>query len=388
MNIEIVKSDQCTGCFACASVCPKKCIKLSVDSEGFSVPQIEKDQCIECGKCVKSCPAYNEMELLDPIEVYAATGKNEKEIIRSSSGGAFYLFAKYIVTKEKGYVCGAILDEKLELEHCITDSIEGIIQMQGSKYIQSNIKDCIPRIIDLCKNGKKVLFCGTPCQVAAVKQVISKGKENLYTVDLVCHGVPSARKFSEYIKKAYGNTRYDEFSFRQRNRYVLTTFSYSWKGAKNRIFAFADPFFQAFLDGYNYRESCYSCRYAKSRRVGDITIADCANAKAYIDLTGKPVSTIAINTLQGKRIWDNVKESTEYVRADYEREVKMNKQLHASVERTKFRDSFYVDLQELSVEEMKLKYCPKQKFKEQVKHFLIWHIPAKIRYKIIKWIRR
>ncbi len=388
MNIEIVKKNQCTGCFACASVCPKNCINLSVDSEGFSVPKINTDQCIDCGKCVKICPAHNDVELLKPIEVYAATGKKQSEVIRSSSGGAFFLFAKHFIQREHGYVCGAILDENLELKHCITDRMDDVIKMQGSKYIQSDIKDCIPEIIDLCKNGKKVLFCGTPCQVIAIKQVLKNRADNLYTLDLICHGTPSARKFSQYIKRTYGKEYYNDFSFRQRNKYVLTTFSYFWKDAEKRVFAYEDPFFQAFLDGYNYRESCYSCKYAKSTRIGDITIGDCSNGREYKSLTGKPISTIAVNSLKGKEMWDDIKDVIEFVEANYEREVRMNKQLHESVRRISLRDDFYIDLQKLSIDELKMKYCHIQTFKDKLKQFLVWHIPANTRYKIIKLIRR
>lgn len=388
MNIEIVKKNQCTGCFACASVCPKNCMDLLVDEEGFSVPTINTAQCIDCGKCVRVCPAYNEVDLLKPVEVYAATARNQSEINRSSSGGAFFLLAKHFIEKEQGYVCGAILDENLELKHYITDKMEDVIKMQGSKYIQSDIKDCIPKIVDLCKNEKKVLFCGTPCQVIAVKQVLKNRDNNLYTLDLICHGTPSARKFSQYMKQAYGKGYYNDFSFRQRNKYVLTTFSYFWKEAKKRVFAYDDPFFQAFLDGHNYRESCYTCKYARSTRCGDITIGDCANARQYKSLTGKPISTIAVNSLKGKQMWEEIKGVTEFVEANYERESKMNKQLHESVTRSSLRDDFYNDLEKLSMDELRIKYCYTQTFKDKLKQFIIWHIPANIRYKIIKLIRR
>lgn len=388
MNIEIITDNKCTGCFACANVCPKKCISIRKNEEGFLFSKVNESECIDCGKCVKICPAHNEVKLSNPITVYAATGKNQEEIKNSSSGGAFFLFAQHIILEAHGYVCGAVLDGNLELRHIVTNNMNDVFRMQGSKYIQSDISECIPQIIKLCEADKKVLFCGTPCQVAALESVIKKNRDNLITLDLICHGVPSAKAFSKYIKKYYPDKEYDNFTFRQRNKFVLTVFAFLWTGNKKRIFAYEDPFFQAFLDGHNYRENCYSCRYAKAERAGDITIGDCANGKAYFDFIGKPISTIALNSKRGEWLWERTKDKMLYTGADYEKECKLNKQLHRPVKRTSLRDNFYTDLTKLSKQELDAKYCAELSLKEIIKQFLTWNIPAKIRYKIIRWVRR
>lgn len=391
MNVSAVSKRNCTGCSACVAVCPVKCISMKLDEEQFLYPQIDSSKCIECGKCLKCCPDAYPLELNENVVAYAATGHDMEDVKKSSSGGAFYLCAKYVIEELKGYVCGAVLDDNFKLEHQIADNMEDVARMQGSKYIQSKIGNCYEQIIQLLAEGKYVLFSGTPCQVAGLKKVVRKGTQNLFTLDLICHGVPSSYAFADNIKKMYGSGVYRNFTFRQRNKYLLTSFSYAFskdnvscKGNENqiRIFAFEDPFYQAFLDGNNYRESCYNCKYATSTRCGDITIGDCANSNAYKSLLGKSLSSVLVNTQQGEILWEKVKGKFDYEVADYKKEVKLNQQLHEPVKRSNERDSFYVDLNKMKPQDFKQKYCPKREMKEKIKHFLIWHIPVSVRIKL------
>lgn len=397
MNIREISKKNCTGCSACVTVCPNNCIQMKLDNEKFKYPVIDTEACIECGRCLKNCPAYRPTEFHKNLAVYAATGKEKKDIEKSSSGGAFYLFAEYIIDVLQGYVCGAILDENLNLVHKVVNKLDEVKKMQGSKYIQSDIGMCYNQILDLLQKGNYVLFSGTPCQAAGLKSIVKKGKEHLFTLDLICHGVPSAYAFSDSIQKMYGMGRYDNFSFRQRNKYILSSYSYSFTKKINakkteteaiRIFSFEDPFYQAFLDGKNYRESCYTCKYASPERCGDITIGDCANSSDYTRLSGQSLSTIIINTEQGKLLWEKVSGKFEYEIADYKKEVRLNKQLHEPVKRTKERDDFYLDLKQMTPQEFKRKYCPKRGYKEKCKHFIIWHVPVAIRIKLKSLLRR
>ena len=393
MNIRAIAKNQCTGCTACMTVCPMECIFMTADEEGFLYPDIYVEKCIECGKCLNKCPANKPVDLRTPLKALAATGKDATEVCNSSSGGAFYLCAKYVIEQLHGLVCGAVLNEDLSLQHEITDNMTGVTRMQGSKYIQSNLGGCLEEIAEYAAAGRKVLVCGTPCQIAAVNRVVKEGRDNLFTLDLICHGVPSAKKFSEYINSVYGCYPYDNFTIRQRNKYVLTSYSYSYKNKKSTdkqvcIDSFNDPFYQAFLDGHNYRESCYHCVYASPKRVGDITIGDCANTKACPSLMGRALSSMIINSAQGERLWKAIQSSVDYVDADYECETRLNKQLHIPVKRTDKRDEFYYDLKALPIEQLRKKYCPKRTAKERLKHFIIWHVPYKLRYKVIGVLRR
>lgn len=394
-NISMISKDNCTGCSACIAICPRKCIEMQVDEEQFNYPKIDVKKCIDCGLCLKTCPADAPTQLYDILEAYAATGKNKAIVEKSSSGGAFILCAQYVIEKLNGYVCGAVLEDGLNLKHKIANTMDDVQKMQGSKYIQSDMGNCFEIISNLLKAGKYVLFSGTPCQVAGLRKIVKKDEDYLFTLDLICHGVPSQYAFADYMKKMYGEEEYSGFTFRQRNRYLLTSFSYSYfhKNKKKRdhyklVEAFKDPFYQSFIEGNNYRESCYTCRYAQARRCGDITIGDCANSNAYKSLLGRSLSSIVVNTEQGSKLWNGVKEQFEYVIADYEKEVKLNKQLHEPVKRPQKRDDFYYDLKELDNDDFKEKYCSKRGFKEKIKHFILWHVPVRTRIKLKKIMGR
>lgn len=395
-NISMISKNDCTGCSACIAVCPQKCIKMQVDEEQFNYPKIDEEKCIDCGLCLKTCPADAPTQLYDNLEVYAATGKNKAIVEKSSSGGAFILCAQYVIEKLNGYVCGAVLEDGLNLKHKIVNTMDDVQKMQGSKYIQSDMGDCFEAIINLLKAGEYVLFSGTPCQVAGLRKIVKKGGDYLFALDLICHGVPSSYAFSDYMKKMYGEEEYSDFTFRQRNKYLLTSYSYSYfcknknkkkeyldkNGRYKLIEAFGDPFYQSFIEGNNYRESCYSCRYAQARRCGDITIGDCANSNAYKSLLGESLSSIIVNTEQGSKLWNSIEEQFKYEIADYEKEVKLNKQLHEPVKRPDKRNDFYYDLKEMDNDEFKEKYCLKRGLKEKIKRFILWHIPVRTRIRL------
>lgn len=401
-NVSMISKNSCTGCSACIAVCPQKCIEMQMDEEQFNYPKIDVKKCIDCGLCLKTCPVDTPTQLYNNLEAYAATGKNEAIVEKSSSGGAFVLCAQYVIEKLNGYVCGAVLEDGLSLKHKIVNIMDDVQKMQGSKYIQSDMGNCFEVIVNLLNAGEYVLFSGTPCQVAGLRNIVKKGEDHLFTLDLICHGVPSAYAFSDYMKKMYGEEEYVDFTFRQKNKYLLISYSYSYfrknKNEKKNIQrkqdfhklieAFEDPFYQSFIEGNNYRESCYKCKYAQARRCGDITIGDCANSNSYKSLLGRSLSSIIVNTEQGRELWNGVKEQFEYVIADYEKEVELNKQLHESVKRPKKRDNFYYDLKVMGNDEFKEKYCSNRGLKEKIKHFILWHIPVRTRIKLKKIMGR
>ena len=305
--------EQCTGCGACSAICPLGCIQMKVDAEGFRMPEIDHTVYLNCGKCVKICPAYNDTIQYDPVRVLAAASYDEEGCQRSSSGGVFYEAARYVIQSLHGYVCGAVLDDDLQLKHIVTDSMRDVVKMQGSKYIQSDITGCYSEIQNHLKKHQVVLFCGTPCQVAGIEHFLGK-TNGLVTMDLICHGTPSAYAFSEYMHKKYPEEKYFDFSFRQKNIHTKSLFSYHYfsKNKKGnmkiakRVLSSQDPFYQAFLNGDNYRESCYICKYAKDSRCGDITIGDCANYRAYELPLNKELSTVCINTENGEKMWNAI----------------------------------------------------------------------------------
>ena len=381
MNISSVHKEQCTGCTACRTVCPTACITFRHDEEGFFYPKVDESTCIDCSVCITACPAVHKDRLFQPLYAIAASGKDKSLIWNSSSGGAFYLLARYILSIN-GYVCGAVLSDDLKLCHVLSNRIDEIEAMRGSKYIQSDLKQCFKTIVQLVKEGNPVLFSGTPCQVAGLRKVVKSGEENLYTVDLICHGVPSSRAFAYYMNKMYGAGVYSNFTFRKKDKHLFMDYAYSWGGTGKKVDFTEEPFYQAFMDGVNYRMSCYQCQYACAKRVGDITVGDCANARAYPMLDGKPISTILINTEKGKILWDKISKDFEYVNADYMSEVRANGQLNHPARLTKRRDIFYVDIENLSNQELKKKYCKKKTVRSLVKDWVIWHTTPSQRAKL------
>ena len=370
---------KCTGCAACKAVCPRGCITMMPDSEGFLYPRIDREHCIACGKCVSVCSALSDISREKPIQAFAATSKDVTNTRQSSSGGVFFHAARYMIEHMHGYVCGAVLDEQLNLRHRVINRVSEIGKMQGSKYIQSSLDSCHDAITKALNKGHNVLFCGTPCQVMGMAKLVGN-REQFYTMDLVCHGVPSNLAFQEYMQKAYRLSEFVNFTFRQKGKHMKSSFSYCY-GDKRMIVipAFKDPFYQAFLDGYNYRESCYTCHFACANRIGDITIGDCASWRMYDLPIDKVISMVAINTVKGKRLWNLIKDESLYTDADYAQETKLNGQLNAPFIRTEKRNTFYMDLRNMEIHQLKSKYCPRKNFKDKARYFVLIHTSVQMR---------
>lgn len=387
-NISLI-GKECTGCGLCTEICPVGCLHMELNDEGFWFPQVNEVKCIHCGVCARSCPSQCHIELNKPTSVFAAASYDEEGSRLSSSGGVFYEAARYVIQELQGYVCGAALDENLQLKHIVTNSMNDVERMQGSKYIQSDICACYRTIKSYILQHKKVLFCGTPCQVAGVKRFVGDA-DSLLTMDLVCHGTPSAAVFSEYMHTRYPEDRYIKFSFRQKNKHIKSLFAYQYFAIREKdktmkgkcIRSDRDLFYYAFLKGYNYRESCYLCQYAQSSRCGDITIGDCANYRAYDLPINRELSTLCINTETGEKLWRAISKRFCYEEANYEMESRLNMQLHSPAKRPSQRNEFYRDLSELPWDVLQKKYCPSKSIKAEIKDFFIWHTTPKTREKI------
>ena len=198
--IKITKLVDCCGCASCVQVCPKKCISFSEDKQGFRYPLVNESICIDCGSCERVCPMLIDRVKTTPIIVYAA--KNRNELIRraSSSGGIFSFLAERVLS-EGGVVFGAKFDDNWEVVHDYTESIDGLASFRGSKYLQSRIEDNYQKVKFFLQNGRKVLFSGTPCQIAGLKSFLQRDDGNLITIDFVCHGVPSPKVWRKYLEE-------------------------------------------------------------------------------------------------------------------------------------------------------------------------------------------
>lgn len=278
--IQLADKYHCTGCSACAQVCAHQAIQMLPDVEGFFFPKIDDKVCVECGLCSKYCPELHPIAKLDYSvqKSYAFINYEDRKI--SSSGGAFSLFAKWILC-QGGVVFGAAMDEHFVVKHIGISSVDDLNKLRGSKYVQSDIGNSYKQVQACLKNGKKVLFTGTGCQVAGLYAFL-KGKRyegQLITLDLVCHGVPSQAAFSCYLEKLKKIDRslsgnIDGFQFRKLDSWSIIPAVKFAKLKWHILTLWENAYMNAFFKGIIYRESCYNCSYCNMERIGTCTIAD------------------------------------------------------------------------------------------------------------------
>lgn len=328
---EIILFDQkqmCCGCEACVSACTKQAISMKGDVYGFLYPSIDEKLCIFCGICNEVCAFQNIIEQNEPKVCYAACNKNEKQLSISSSGGAFSAIATDFLENE-GVVFGATLDKEsnnntdgeIELvpKHVAIREIKDIVKLQGSKYVQSYIGETYKEAKKYLLQGRRVLFSGTPCQIASLKAYLHKKYENLLTVDIICHGVPNADFFKAYLsllEKKIGGKIVD-FEFRDKTKgwksmIGKATVKTKWGGVKTKtVYLKESSYYNFFLKGSIFRESCYECKYACRNRPADITIGDYwgieyQHSEILSDTKGlysveKGISCIVVNTADGMK---------------------------------------------------------------------------------------
>ena len=298
----------CCGCGACSFVCPKHCIEIKEDGEGFYYAYYDEKECIKCGKCSRICPMLH-LPANEIINTYAFASLNNELYNRSSSGGVFSHIAQQIL-ESGGKVWGCGYDAQMHPVHMEASCPEELDNIRRSKYVQSCLSDCYKKIEEELLSGVEVLFAGTPCQVGGLKNYLKQDFDNLFTIDLVCHGTPSAKFFKdnlEYIKKKYGEIDRYEFRLKQNDKSRKSYYSsYILENGKriDKIY-YKDPYFNEFYDMTSLNESCYQCPYASENRPGDITIGDYEWGKKHHQELVKfsDISCILVNTQKGgKRI--------------------------------------------------------------------------------------
>ncbi len=312
-------NQKCTGCMACVDACVTKCISRIIGKDGFAYSDIDISKCVSCGKCYDVCPLENHEKHNDEKHLFAAYAVDNVTHNDGSSGGIFQLLALYFL-EQNYFVSGAVF-ENTKLKHHIINSKEDIKPLLKSKYVQSDTTGIYSQIKELLKNGKKVFFCGTPCQVSALINSIPKSvRDNLFTADFVCHGVPSQKVFDDYIesleKKHQGKV--SDFSFRVKDNRYRHAHGYSYQLTKNGktkkingIYT-NSSFYNAFKNYLIFRNGCYDCQYATVERVSDITLADFWGIEKY-DFHGNVdagVSMIITNSQKGRDAFNAIKEKT------------------------------------------------------------------------------
>lgn len=344
---QICEYDICTACQACKTACPAHAINMKEDDHGFVYPIIDESVCIDCGKCQKVCPALNKREDFNlPIKTYAGWIKDEHNRHYSTSGGASYALSKKIV-EEGGVFCGCRWN-KDHAEHAFAETIDDLRQFQGSKYAYSNIGDCDIRIKDYLEQGRKVLFVGTSCQVAGLKSYLQKSYENLITVDLLCHGIPSQRALRDrvaFVEKENDGKHVVEVRFRDKREDQHHTYvKYTFEDGSNVYHAvYQDFFFRGFDGNFLLRPNCFKCQYAQGERISDITLADFwgynpQSIRFHSFRNG--VSLLLANTEKGRAIINSLPNFQKEER-DYAYARRGNRNLNRPQQKPRFYEEFW-----------------------------------------------
>mgnify|MGYP001320238558 FL=1 len=381
-RIHITDKKDCCGCTSCASVCPRQCITMTLDKEGFLYPGIEESLCINCGLCEKRCPVIHRQDMIGkPLKIYAARNTDEEIRMRSSSGGIFSLLAEQVL-EEGGVVFGARFDNHWEVVHDYTESKDELSAFRGSKYVQSRLGDSFLQVETFLKTGRTVLFSGTPCQIAGLKLFLHHEYNNLLTVDFVCHGVPSPKVWRRYLIEKAENRRIHDIDFRSKKE-GWKKFSFSLSLLVNEsgetvsstsVF-YEDIYMKAFLSDLILRPSCYACPFKSGRAGSDVTIGDfwgIENILPEID-DDKGVSLVLLNNEKSLIYYKKMKARTLQI-SSYEEVVRGNPNIAYSVNRHPNRGRFFKRLDEASCLETlitkNLKYSFFYRVKQRIKREL------------------
>ena len=338
----ICEFEQCTGCHACMNVCPVNCIDMKENEYGFLYPKILIDKCTDCGLCKKICPVENPVVLSESTHVYAAINKQKVDYETATSGGIATLFSRRILS-ENGSVYGVAINEELDIRHICVECAEDIERIKGSKYVQSRIGNIFLRVREDLRSGKKVLFIGTPCQIAGLKKFLRKDYVNLYTCDIVCHGVPSKKMLMNHIESLGYKNRKNRIVFRDKEGFYLTVLDSEGK-VLYRKKNFYDIYYIGFLKGLLYRKSCFLCQFAKPQRVGDITLGDFwgfdSSKGEFPVTTTNGLSLIMVNTQKGKSLFEECSDGLIFIERTLEEAVNGNRQLKCPSKRHKNHEFF------------------------------------------------
>ncbi|MBO5090566.1 MAG: Coenzyme F420 hydrogenase/dehydrogenase, beta subunit C-terminal domain [Clostridia bacterium] len=322
--ISVYDNKKCCACNACADICPQKAIVMKQDPEGFAYPIVDEAKCNDCGLCEKVCPAISLPQLNPEPEVYALQLKDEEALKKSQSGGAFWAIAKPVL-ESGGVVYGAAFDDKMKVVYDRAETIQQAQKFHGSKYVQGDMAGILPQIRSDLKAGRQVLFTGTACHVAGVYKYLGRDYDNLLTIDLICHGVPSQKVldgFFDFVNKKY-NSKVCDFNF----RYYDVDKNIGWNGDKseksvleNGKEVITNEYLRVFSSNWALRPYCYTCPYAKTTRVGDFSIGDFWGVENFSQTfnPARGVSVVLVNSPKAKQMLPLLSEASIIEKADME----------------------------------------------------------------------
>lgn len=350
--LDIKDKSKCCGCAACVNICPKQCIAMEHDEEGFLYPMVDADRCIGCDACARVCPEINLPALPEtPKKAAAVMAKDVSIRMQSSSGGVFSLVAQKVLSDD-GKVFGAAFDEEFQVKHVCIQHQEELDLIRRSKYTQSKIGFSFSQTKQLLLAGERVLFVGTPCQIAGLKNYLGKEYQNLYTIDFICHGVPAPLIWKRYLEYRKGKDKRDKIkriSFRQKDP--------SWKNYKilieyeDKVYLSdtrRDLYMTAFLSDIGLRPACYECPFKTKSRCSDITLADFWGIQAVLPEMDddRGTSLVICHSEKGEKILEQIAEECLIQEVELEQAIRYNPSLVHSALKNPNRDQFMREIKE------------------------------------------
>lgn len=343
--IKIEDKSKCSGCHSCYNVCPKHCITMIEDQEGFWYPEVDKNQCIDCGLCEKRCPILSDMKVDNQPVAYACYNKDESIRKESSSGGVFTLLATLVI-EHGGIVYGASFNDENMVEHIEINNVNDLSKLRGSKYVQSRIRDTYSRVREYLNQGRLVYFSGTPCQIDGLLAYLNKKYENLILQDIVCHGVPSPKVWKKYL---------EQFNIEKDARILFRDKSTGWDSYSFTIdqkdkftqLSSQNEYMKVFLKDLCLRPSCYDCHSKSLHRNSDITLADFWGINNICPelYDNEGTSLVFINSEKGKELFNRIKKNIVYKEVNIDEASKYNPSSYKSVtmpdKRNKYMENIF-----------------------------------------------
>lgn len=359
----------CTGCHACVNICPANCIIMKESESGFLNPVINQSLCINCGQCEKICPVLHMPEMNAETVAYAMKNCDENVRKRSTSGGIFSLLAEYVLDRG-GIIWGAAYESDFSVRHIVVSDRKELSLLQGAKYVQSVIGTSFQEVKRELQKGRIVLFSGTPCQCAGLKSFLGKAYENLITVDMVCHGVPSPKVWQAYIdyrsQKENAGKRPVKINMRSKasgwSHYGYST-EFDYGNSKiSRIQNNRDLFMKSFVGNICLRSSCSDCKTKGVERCTDFTLGDywgIWNQHPEFD-DNKGTSVVFVHTQKGREILEQLSDKMDCLKVDIEDAYKENGSLVNSSPAHSGRDEFLEQITADNFEDLVKKYFPQE----------------------------
>lgn len=362
--IYIEDKKNCCGCHACANICPKQCIKMVEDEEGFRYPSVDIESCVNCSMCEKVCPIQNVGAADESFcqKAFVVQNRDEKVLRESTSGGAFSAIAKYVLD-QGGVVFGVQLNENFEAEHGFVEKYEDLKRFRNSKYVQSNVGDAYREAKSFLTQGRKVLFSGTGCQIEGLFNYLKKPYGNLYVVDVVCRATPSPLVLRKYLEmqQEKGLSLMD-VKFRDKyHGYKYSNMSLFTKNNRDYHEGIdTDVYLRAFFSGMSIRPSCTECKFRRVHRRSDMTIWDCFtidNFSKELD-NDKGATRIITHSSRAEEILNSLHSELKIVEIDFNKAIDGVRELVDGPQMHPCRDEFFADLNKMPAKDVFTKWFP------------------------------